>query len=299
MGYYGLNTFDEVAKLYMNIKPLRGKRAKEDIRPLGTGFERRYTWKRIIRINEDKYVLADGNHIYWGGNNLELIVDTAPIVWERKDGRDYITIRNNWNNGSAVSRYKFLQQWLPKGMNFTFNRQGKHYVAYKGELNFLPKPKFDIDWKNKTYTIEHDHKIVYEERYGEFIRANELQPFPTRRKDKALSAEYEPKIKELWDWMNIMLPVLGELNYDKRNKYAELLCNSNSWYWNRHVSKERVREVLNDPESEYRVPLAVCCANYIDAYTGGVSAFTPKADSYQRLIELMRKLVGLYAVEFR
>ena len=252
MGYYGLNTFDEVAKRYMDTKPLRGPRAKEDIRPLGTGIERRYHWKRIVRVNENKYVLNDGNNIYWANNVLQY-ADTAPIVWERKDGRDYITIRNNWNNNTAVSRYKFLQQWLPRAMNFTFNQQGKHYVVYKGELNFLPKAILNVDWAKKTYTIERDSKIVYEERYGEFIRANELQPFVTRRKDKTLIAEYEPKIEEFWTWMQIMLPVLGDMDYSKKATYASQLCTSGIWYWKRYTPQEKVRDVLNDPESEYRV----------------------------------------------
>jgi len=298
MGYHGLNTFDEVAKRYMDTKPLRGKRASEDIRPLGTGFERRYTWKRIIRINENKYVLCDGNNIYWANNPLQL-ADTAPIVWERKDGRDYITIRNNWNSNSAVSRYKFLQQWLPRGMNFTFNQQGKHYIAYKGELNFLPKAILEVDWANKTYTMERDSKIVYEERYGEFIRANELQPFVTRRKDKKLIAEYEPKVEELWQWMQIMLPVLGEIDYTKKGQYAQILCTAGHWYWKKYVSKDVVREALSNPESERRIALAVCCADEIGAYRSGTTTFTPRADSLQRLKELIRKIAGLYAVELK
>jgi len=298
MGYYGLNTFDEVAKRYMDTKPLRGKRASEDIRPLGTGFERRYTWKRIIRINENKYVLNDGNNIFWANNTLQY-EDTAPIVWERKDGRDYITIRNNWNNGSAVSRYKFLQQWLPKSMNFTFNQQGKHYVVYKGELNFLPKPILNVDWGKKIYTVERDSKIVYEERYGEFIRANELQPFVTRRKDKALIAEYEPKIEEFWIWMQIMLPILGDMDYDKKATYANKLCTTGIWYWKKYTPQEKVREALNNPESEYRVALAVCCADEIGAYKSGTTGFTPKPDSLQKLKELMRKIAGLYVVELK
>ena len=46
-----LNSFDDVAKAYNSIKPIRGKRLSEDLRPLSSF--RRYWWNRVIKINDN------------------------------------------------------------------------------------------------------------------------------------------------------------------------------------------------------------------------------------------------------
>ena len=113
MGYYRLSSFDEVANAYNSIKPIRGARLAEDLRPLA---ERRYWWNRVVRISDTKYALNDG---YWAWSNGfadSIREQTCPILWERKEDGDYITVRNHINGGSAVSRYGFLQSFLPQGM---------------------------------------------------------------------------------------------------------------------------------------------------------------------------------------
>jgi len=59
--YRGFNRFDEVAKAYNDIKPIRGGRASPELATLtctgATG------WNRVRKINENEYLLLDGN---WG-----------------------------------------------------------------------------------------------------------------------------------------------------------------------------------------------------------------------------------------
>ena len=201
-----LNSFDLVAKRYAETKPLRGARAALDIRPIG---QRRYWWNRIAKVNDNCYALLDGS--MWWSNLPSNFEDMAPIVWERKPDGDYLTIRNNINDNISVSRYTFLQRYLPSTMEFHYDN-GKHYVNYKGVDYYLPKPKAEIDWGNKYFKLTADHKIVFKDINPDgFVRMNELQPFKTRRVDKELSKHYKPKIKEFWDWMQVVMPVLGEI----------------------------------------------------------------------------------------
>jgi hypothetical protein len=304
MGYYGINSFYEAEYMYRNIKPLRGKRASQDIRPLGTGSDRRYSWNRIVKINDNKYALTDGNNIYFAGDK-DSIADTSPIVWERKLDNDNrlnvytLTIRNNWNHGSAISRYKFLQRWLPRDMSFTYSKSGKHYIVYKGKMHYLPKPVIDVDWNQKTYEFKHDYKVVFKG-YYELERQNGLMPFQTRRLDKKLNSKYMPLVEKLWEYMNIMLPVLGDLDSEKFDAYARILAKDvhvSKYYWTSSVKSETVREALENEESERRVALGVMCAYHVGVYEK--NKFDPKDIHLQKIKELVRKLGKLYAVEYK
>ena len=53
------NTFAEVAKLYNTVKPVVSKNhsKEDDLRPVGV---RSRKWERIIKVNDQKYILNDG-----------------------------------------------------------------------------------------------------------------------------------------------------------------------------------------------------------------------------------------------
>jgi hypothetical protein len=55
--YVFYNSFDDVVSEYNKTVPIRGARKAEDLRPLG---QRRKWWERIIKVNENTYVLDDG-----------------------------------------------------------------------------------------------------------------------------------------------------------------------------------------------------------------------------------------------
>jgi hypothetical protein len=298
MGYYRLSSFDAVAQAYNEVKPIRGARASEDLRPLA---ERRYWWNRILKISDTKYILSDGNCQWygsWGGGIWEQV---APIVWERKEDGDYITVRNHMNSNTAVSRYEFLKSFLPRGMFFHYPQGGgKHFVSHGGVDHFLPKFKADGDWQTKTFVMLEDNKLVFKaEGDGNFTRVNDLQPMPTRRIDKEVDAHYKPKMKEMWDWMCTVLPVMGDSLGDAKHAYVDLLTEgkSNYWYWERHIDNNLTREILDNPEHDKRMALAVLSAYSADAITGG--RFEPNKNSYAAFRQVLRKTGGMFAVELK
>ena len=296
MGYYRLSSFDAVANAYNEIKPIRGARAGEDLRPLA---ERRYWWNRVTKLSDNKYALCDGYWAWVGTVNIH--AQTAPIIWERKDDGDYITVRNHLNNGTAVSRYDFLKSFLPRGMFFHYPQGGgKHFVSHGGIEHFLPKFKGDIDWQAKTFTMTEDNKLVFKaESDGSFTRVNNLQPMQTRRIDKEVDSYFKPKMKEMWDWMCMVLPVMGDSLGDAKNAYADALTEGKGsyWYWERQVDKNLIREILDNPEHEKRMALAGLSAYQSDAITGG--RFDPQKDSYAKFRNCMRKTGGMFALELK
>ena len=302
MGYYwdkiGLDSFDQVAQAYNTIKPIRGARAGEDLRPLA---ERRYWWSRIHKVSDNKYVLCDGHWAFVNGAGGDGIREhTAPIVWERREDGDYLSVRSHMNDGISVSRYTFLQKWLPKSMAFDWHTTtGKHFVKYQDKEFYLPKFKGDMDWQAKVFTMVQDNKLVFKHTANGFERVGELMPMQTRRIDKDLDSIYKPKMKEMWDWMCTVLPVMGDSLGDAKSQYAETVTEGvgGYWYWERYIDKNLVREILDNPEHDKRMALAGLLAYKVDAITGG--RFDPQKDSYAKFRACLRKVGGMLAVELR
>lgn len=293
-----LSSFDEVAKAYNDIKPIRGSRANQDLRPLG---QRRYWWNRVMKVNDNKYLLLDGNWGWHSNVTSELRELSAPILWERKEDGDYITIRSHMNDGISVSRYTFLAAHLPSTMYFHYNN-GKHYVEHKGVDHYLPKFKARVDWSSGMIEMHEDNKVVFkQDADGNFTRANDLQPFKTRRIDKELDKQFKPKVAEFVEWMNVVLPILGETLVSGRGSYADKMTNGKGYsyyYWSNFVGNQEVREILLDPEHEKRTALAVCLVNDINA-VDREGRFAPQPNMLSLLYQRVRKVAGLYAVELR
>lgn len=297
MGNPRFNSFDLIAKTYAETKPIRGQRLSEDLRPL---FARRYWWMRVEKLSDTKYALHDG---MWGSGGRYKDSDLAPIVWERKEDGDYITIRNCPSNAYAVARYNFLSWCVPSPMYFWFDN-GKHYVKNDNVDCFLPKFKANFDWQNSTFEMLEDNKLVFKaEKDGTFTRANELQPKKTRRLDKDLKAKYDPMIAELWEWGKAVLPILGTSIHANRGQYSEALCQTSYWYWDRYLTKNLAREIVENPEHDKRLSLVALAAYHAGAFgtynykndEGGI--FEPTSKNYSEFRKVIRKVVDVYAVE--
>lgn len=299
MAHERLSSFDAVAKTYAETKPIRGQRLSEDLRPL---FARRYWWQRVEKVSDTMYALHDG---YWGGsgkwgNKGHML---APIVWERKEDGDYITIRNCPHNSYAVSRYNFLAWCVPSPMYFWFDN-GKHYVRNANKDNYLPKFKCDFDYSNDTFNMTEDNKLVFRaEKDGTFTRVNELQPKKTRRLDKELKAKYDPLIAQMWEWGKAVLPILGASMHENRGQYSEALCKTSYWYWDRYLTKDLAREIVENPEHDKRLALVA-----LSAYSAGAfgtynyrenegKVFEPTPKTYSEFRKVLRKVIDVYAVE--
>jgi hypothetical protein len=206
---------------------------------------------RVVKMSDTKYALCDG---HWGWSNSydnSIREQTAPIVWERKDDGDYLTVRSHMNDGMSVSRYTFLENFLPRGMYFNYREgSGKHFVRHADKEHYLPKFKGNMDWQAKTFEMIQDNKLVFKAEGDGFIRVGDLLPMQTRRIDKEVDSYFKPKMKEMWGWMCAVLPVMGESLGDAKNQYASDLTEGKAsyWYWNRYINKNLVREILDNPE---------------------------------------------------
>lgn len=150
-----LNSFDQVAKRYDEVKPLVSKNhsKEDDIRPICV---RQRKWERIIKISDDCYILNDGaydNHNFWhymDENPRKYtpseLIDMSPIVWSKvynwDDGKMYerIKIRNGSGQYGHTSRYTFLENMLPDSLTYRGGGNGRQYISFT---------KNKDDWDNK------------------------------------------------------------------------------------------------------------------------------------------------------
>lgn len=294
---YHLNTFDEVAKHYERITPLRGKNKNDDIRPIHPNRRDR-KWERIMKLDDNVYALAD----YEGMHPLipkELYAQTCPIIWERNLMGDFVTIRTAIN-GSSPSRYMFLAKFLPRGFEYLYNQAGRHYLQVHGELFYMAKMKMTYDYAKRTADINQDNHIKFKVEGERFTRVSDPLPYPTRAKDPEMKAHYDPLITSYWEWMCMMLPVLGDINAVAQDSYAKQL-NVYVWYFARAYEATDVRKILEDADDSRRVAFAVLCANEIGAIDKKYQneRFDPNKDSFKKFRDLMFRMGNLYAKVYK
>ena len=286
-----LSSFDEIAKKYNDTKPIRGR--AEDVRPIA---QRRYAHNRIIKIGDNKYALSDGN---WGWWNDDYVGEmTAPIVWERRDDGDYMTVRSHLSGSSSVSRYYFLRNYLPASMGFVWYQTGKHYVYDHKKITkyYLPKFKATFDYNTRTMVMKEDNKLVFKYTPEGMMRVGEPVPMKTKRLDKELDKEYNGKLTAMYEWMRIVLPILGDTMNISKTTYADAFGRS-YWYWQSGTNPEEVRAILNDEEHPKRMAFAVLLAIDGGAMDGGSGRFADNPNAYKAMRNIVRRIGDFYKVE--
>ena len=294
--YYGLmhnpDTFADVEKLYDMIKPLVSKNHSkdQDLRPISENRSRK--WERIIKVNDDKYILNDGlfdSIKFWhddGMNySLEEIEQMAPIVWYRNlGGNECIKVRNGSGEYAHVSRYSFLQYVLPSSFRFDVDN-GKQYISVKGgdKPYYLPKSAYDpqradriardasFRKENSYWLEEDDNKCLYFTRKDNrwSIKGDTFMfGHPKKRINTERKAEIKPLTDRFYEYILAMYPLidLEEENYHWNwyNKRTEQLNNSYrefsgsevgySW-WDWDNKGEFMEHILSTEDHPMRVVL--------------------------------------------
>ena len=298
-----MNSFDEVVTTYNITAPLRGKRKSEDIRPIGN---RRNWYNRITKVSDTKYILQDSSYLYLSSNDQ---AEYAPIIWERREDGDYLTVRLCSSGSYSISRYTFIANYLPKPLWFRMEN-GKHYVVEGGKgwgtekisEHYLPKFKLKLN-ANQDWVMDKDYYLEFKHVGGKFTRTNELLPMKLRRLDKDLVKKYDPLIKEMWDWAHIVMPILGDTmkHGATRNGYADVFETS-MWYWDKSIDSDLVQEVLENPEHDNRMALcALACYNAgVFSTDGSDGRFNPThKKAFAEFKKVLRKAAGVQAVELR
>ena len=250
-----LNTFNDVAKRYSEIKPLVSKHhtLEDDVRPIA---DRRRKHLRIERVHSDKYILRDtlpmknpNNYGPWYGNYLKLATERPPITWEilhdKKGNLTYeqITVRGGITHSHDTSRYNFLREYLPRHMYF--HSGSKHFIRHKvidiekgvivGEEGivrsttnkyvdrYIPRPEYR--WQSSGIPVtepEPDYLLTFRRKdkwpVGVWDFSGPFWPEPRVRIDKRKKKSLKPHIDEFYEWMCIVGPLMPYDDWDYRER---------------------------------------------------------------------------------
>lgn len=296
MGTKVFSTFADVERRYNATKPIKSKAHEgHDLRPIAS---RSRKWERIVKIDADCYALTEGyHHGDWvlyphsgasGPADMKLF---APIVWQRF-GADVetVTVRNGFGPGMDQRRYKFLTAYLPWGLNFQFNRDGKHYVQLRSTSTqlFLPKAThltaaaLTHQWVPSWATGTEDTTSLTfrKDGPGNWELISKVQHPARTGVNKELKAEYKDDVAAFMEWAILMTPMLGLADWKVRAEYQKQIsdyCKEQGvpHHFSRYtVDKARAslfRTILRDREHPMRTALAATLMGSIDAYRAPTS----------------------------
>jgi len=202
-----MRTFEEVENWYDSIKPIKSKHhtLEDDIRPIG---ERRRKHERIVKVNDDKYVLGVTGE-YSGHIPNEYLYPL--ITWEREGrSREFVTICHGTSSHSNAV-INFLERYVPHPMEYA-----SQHIHLKGEKYYLPPSVGSwvatdagayvmqaTEYREYLFErkqIRHD-LVVWQLLTPRWLRAKKLV-------DKETKREYASAIRDFSDWACIMAPVL-------------------------------------------------------------------------------------------
>lgn len=207
-------SFDDAVRIYESIKPIKGKVGALDIRPLG---RRGNQAERIIKLDEHTYALWPSSH-WWNKKetfNKEDARIRAAVLWQRTDGGDFISVRNDWYAGGHGTHYRFLTEVLPKGLYFV-NQSGKQYILNEAKLtkHYLPHDRWTGGSRQGQF-IEEDNKqltpaaVFRQDGVGKFTFVGQDYVAPKKAVNKEAKAAMLPHIRAFKEWALALAPMLN------------------------------------------------------------------------------------------
>lgn len=209
-------SFDDAVRIYNEIKPIKGKRAANDIRPLG---KRTNHSQRIIKIDANNYALWPTSHWWMSKYDPDMaeVRIRAAVLWERTAEGDFCHVRNDWHTGGHVGHYSFLDSVLPHNLSFV-TQNGKQYISQyvRGVriCHYLPHDKWMGGSKRATHSDAVEGPItpelVFKHNSGEqFTLVTKPHAVPRKLVDKETKSMLAPNIKEFKAWALLMAPMLN------------------------------------------------------------------------------------------
>lgn len=274
-----INSFDQAVALYTRTRPLNGGRntANMNVRPVGP--RNRYM-DRIARVDENRYLLLDGlipSTVTYPPETMAF--RNAPILWQRDGVHELIRIRHAPEGISPIAREKFLTTLLPRDMTLS-KKGGDTFVVVDGVEFYLPRPKAYFaaaDYFDPT-CLWFERLIDSSSPVQAWRRAGKPVEMRLTVLDKDLVAQYKQAINEFYDYMCVVLPVLGDVDpraFDRHvNNFVPRL-------WGKHPNPthhyvdlsnlshdltQKVRSVILDTQHLNRVDLAVMFAQALHLY---------------------------------
>jgi hypothetical protein len=210
----GRYTFDTIKAKYESIKPLRGKRKDQNLRPLG---ERRRDWEQVFKLSENEYYVSNEAYSFRLANSQPF---NRAITWKRSDDgtMDYITIhtpKRLWDTTnpqalavlslSPPSTYFFYSYNMPDGLSM-HNHYSNKYVCLRPQ-----------NGNYQYYTLEQGD-ITFQRKVGEQF----WQPLVVHRQfkhtlDRTKTKELRQSVQPFLEYYKMIEPLIDKTAYHYGN----------------------------------------------------------------------------------
>lgn len=258
-----LNTFDDVVARYESTKAMDGVRFKytDNIRPIGS---RARPFERIAKIDDNTYVLSDGNYDGFGKGTarLQALTTGGAILWKREADGDYIHIRNSPKGSTWPSRSLFLSGYLPTAMRFITGQQApyKQQVYVHGKAH----PLIPLRTKRVKEPVSGDQTVVHDPDVslvfkvmpdGTYVRSN-LLTVSTTKVDRERKKSMALMFDEFYEYMLTMAP-FADADWGSTRRFDDHLEELGLYVDDRDGREEIARHFITAPiEDEGKVLFA-------------------------------------------
>lgn len=238
-------TFDKVKELYENTKPIRGKREKLNVRPVG---ERGRSWERVIKVSDDEYYITCNSYPYYQ-RDTSVVKDPhfraitfkknyeTEVIVIHTPQNSYKSLAPNWLNSPSVLH--FYHYKLPKEFQMV-NHKGKKYIKHTTEdgINHYTLEKGDLVFiKRDSSTINFRPFQVHRE----FIR----------KLDKQKTKDIRKNITPLVNYINTMIDIIETDKWKNGNPLKEIPKEdlfkqevAESWFQLVELYKNRIKNTI-------------------------------------------------------
>jgi hypothetical protein len=246
----------------------------------------------------------NNNHVSYDGYG-QYEQDMAAIMWKREADGDYVYIRNGTEGSAHMSRYTFLQMYLPMSAAFRMNQQGKHWVRAHTPTGWedfpLPKTTYRWDWNLHKQGTDDGKRLKFRANEdGTFTRIGEAFKVSVTTVDKELKKQWKPLIEGFYAHAAALAPML-DTSWDARHQYRKTIAEwgkENSvdipdWGGLNHIPSNVARQIIEQEDHALRVPLIAMVIDAID----GKRKIETKDDlsriksTYNRM---MNKMLGMF-----
>ena len=290
-----IEDFAQMTERYNTTKPVISKNhtREDNIRPVG---RRSRKYEHMIKVSARQYMIYDGYTVgdpkfnRWGNKvppTPEETLALAPILWtlSPKGDIETIRIRNGSGDYAHCSRYTFLENTLPLGLQFIV-QSGKQYIHTKDRTKLhtelcviprqylLPKSDYRPDYNGDTKRSKDDKKYltfarkVGDDRFNWKVIGDTWDIRGARKQvNKKAKAEIKPYADAFYDWVTTMYRLIPFTDHEYQRKRTtemgewavEQGIAENRWdVWNnKKIISKIANEAFRDDQHPMRLHLAV------------------------------------------
>jgi len=194
--------FDKIKQRYEQVKPLRGKRANLDVRPIN---DRGRSHERIVKVNENEYYLTFDAWT-WAEIHQPDRKHTKALSFHQIGDMETVVVhtpRTNWKEEknlfpkafSSNSVFYFYHFNLPDGLNMVNNNSCKYLQV-------------DCEDGYRYYTVEKGDITLTRRKGNKYWNPMVVHRETIHQLDKVKTKEWRATAKPLLDYLNVMVDMV-------------------------------------------------------------------------------------------